>query len=124
VRDPGGNGINEPVQQRIEGDGKDGRGDNGVHGSVREQSQLFAEDREDERELADLGQGHGHSEGNPKRIPQQQYDTQRREWLAEQDDTQRDRHQSWGLHQVARVQQHAYCDKEQNGKGITHGECL
>src|SRR5262249_38423517 len=52
LRDQGCNGINEPVQQRIESDGNDGCGDHGVQGSVREQAQLFAEYREDEGELA------------------------------------------------------------------------
>ena len=34
-------------------------------------SPALCQDRQDKRELADLGQGHGHSEGDPQRIPQQ-----------------------------------------------------
>ena len=67
---------------------------------LRQDAQLAAEQRQDERELADLGQGHGHRQADLERVAEQDHEPSATSGLPEQDDRQRRGHQPRRLQQV------------------------
>src|SRR5262249_58047853 len=95
----GYNGGDQPIEKRVEGDGDDRTGNQGVHRGVRENVEASSQGGEDEGEFPDLGQGDGNRQGDLEGVAQRQDDPQGGQRLAQQDDRQRGRHQPGGLRQ-------------------------
>ena len=85
---------------------------------------LLAGRGQDERELADLGQGDGDREGDPERVPRSRTIARAASGLPSRTTASVAGDERRGLEQVTRVEQHPDRDEEQDGEGVPHRQGL
>ncbi len=111
---------NEPVQHWIEDNRDDRRGHERVGGFDRQDTEVRADARQDERELANLRERDGDGQRDPKGIAEHAHDHERDERLADHDHRQRRQNQSGRFEKITGRQQHADGDEKEHGKGVAH----
>jgi hypothetical protein len=115
---PGRGRIDSCEDERVERDREQRPGQDQVLAFLRQQPQREAKARQDERELADLGQARRDRQRRPDRVAEGEHDGEGGQRLAEHDHEQHREHGQGLAHQDGRVEQHADRDEEQDRERV------
>ena len=121
---PAGQTFKAGEEQRIEGDGQDGRRDDRIVDFRAEEAVGRAHTGKDEGEFPDLPQGEAHGQRLARGAAEETADGEGGHGLDEHDDAEGQEHERPVVQQGQRVEEHAHGDEEEHGKGVTQGEGL
>ena len=110
--------IERAEQERVEGDRHEGARDQQAGAGRGKQALVPGQVTEDERELADLGEAHGHHETGADRVAEQGHHRQRHERLAEDHDAERREQQERLPEDEGRLEEHPHRHEEEHGEGV------
>ena len=116
--------FDQPIEERVERDRHDCRGDERVDRRFRQHAQLPAERRQNEGKFTDLGQRHGDARRILSRMAKEHDSCPDREGLGEQHDRQGGGQQPRRGEDRCGVEQHADRHEKQHGECIPHRQSL
>jgi hypothetical protein len=114
----------EPKHQRVQRDRQQCPGQDQILTLFGQEPQTHAKPGQDERELADLGQGGADQERRAEAAPQHRHDRKRHQGFADHDNRQncQNAHRAHGNVAARQGKHEAYRDRRQKSYFVVHGE--